>query len=344
MLKRKYLLALIPAFCLMLIPSMTIYAIAQPDNDAFITQVNAYTYTLEKGDLLIVAEYDIQYSTIPTDYQSNEAFFIQLLNSNEIIGTNTIYPFNQNGYNKGAASVYLTAAQTLAEGLTDSSGNWTSWGPSTFSSKIVGNPIVWSTVPSDTQNLTTADFSSDQTKATNESELQTRVMAIAQILEGAWSVTMVSSDPDVLSDTGAQYFPLAIPELFRMVEGIQLISTLPAAYPTPVGTPGTFATASQDRYSSTAWIQGGFDSLAADTGLSSVALRAIFMTIIGMIVIGIAGYSLGTSGALLGFAGLIVIGIPVFVSQGFLPWAFAILIAALVTLFGFLKLTGRLET
>lgn len=337
------LLAALPVILALLIP-LTAHAIDQPDNSDLIQASNGYTNLLEQGDLLVVTEYDIQYATTPTDYRSDEAFFIQLLNSGTTIAVNTLYPYFESGYQEGVASVYLTAAETLNLGLTNSDGEWASWGPATFSSRIVGNPIVWATVPSDSQNLTTSDFSSNQTKVTNEDELHTRVMEIARTLEGAWVIDLISTDPEILSDEGSRYFPLAIPELFRMVQGIQLISTLPAEYPTPVPIPGTFATASEDRYSDTTWIQGGFDSLSTDTGIPSIALRAIVMMILAMIVIGLGAYHLGSMGGLMGFVGVLVIGIPIFVSQGFLPWAFAIFIAALVTLFGFLRMSGRLET
>jgi hypothetical protein len=52
---------------------------------------------------------------------------------------------------------------------------------------------------------------------------------------------------------------------------------------------------------------------------------------------------MGTLGGLLGFVGVFVIGVPLFVSQGFLPWAVSILLATLVTLLGFLKIAGKLE-
>ena len=327
----------------LMIPITSAYAIAQPDNSDLITGVSAFTNTLEKGDLLVLTEYDIQYATIPTDFMADEAFFVQLLDGTDVIAMNRPYPFNQSGFNQGVASVYLSAAETLEKGLTDSNGDWASWGPTTFTSRIIGNPVVWSTIPADTQSLASTAFSADQLANTNEVELANKVMDIARDLEAAWAVIMISSDPDVLSDTGAQYFPLAIPELFRMVAGIQLISSLSATFPTPVPLPGQFATNSQDRYADTPWIQGGFDSLAQDTGLGSIALRAIFMLIIFTVVVGFAAYHMGSLGGLLGFVGVFVIGMPLFVSQGFLPWAASILLAVIVTLLGVMKITGRLD-
>ena len=78
-------------------------------------------------------------------------------------------------------------------------------------------------------------------------------------------------------------------------------------------------------------------------GIGSVALRAIFMIVIFMVVGGFAAYHMGTLGGLLGFVGVFVIGMPLFVSQGFLPWAGSILLAVVVTLLGFMKITGRLD-
>lgn len=339
----KLVLAMLPMILGLMVPFTSAYAIAQPDNSDLISGVSAFTNTLEKGDLLVLTEYDIQYATIPTDFMADEAFFVQLLNGTDVIAMNQPYPFNQSGYNQGVASVYMSAAETFEKGLTNNNGEWANWGPTTFTSRIIGNPVVWATIPEDTQSLTSTAFSSDQEAKTNEVALANKVMDIARDLEGAWSVIMISSDPDVLSDTGAQYFPLAIPELFRMVAGIQLISSLPATFPTPVPTPGVYASDSQDRYANTVWIQGGFDSLAEDTGMGSMALRAIFMIVIFMVVVGFAAYHMGTLGGLLGFVGVFVIGVPLFVSQGFLPWAVSILLATLVTLLGFLKIAGKLE-
>ena len=183
----------------LMIPITSAYAIAQPDNSDLITGVSAFTNTLEKGDLLVLTEYDIQYATIPTDFMVDEAFFVQLLDGTDVSAMNRTYPFNQSGFNQGVASVYLSAAQTLEKGLTNSDGDWASWGPTTFTSRIIGNPVVWSTIPADTQSLTSTAFTADQLANTNEVALANKVMDIARDLEAAWAVTMISSDPDVLS-------------------------------------------------------------------------------------------------------------------------------------------------
>jgi hypothetical protein len=97
------LLAALPVILALLIP-LTAHAIDQPDNSDLIQASNAYTFLLEKGDLLVVTEYDIQYATTPTDYRSDEAFFIQLLDSGTTIGVNTLYPYFESGYQEGVAS------------------------------------------------------------------------------------------------------------------------------------------------------------------------------------------------------------------------------------------------
>ena len=346
--KRKSVRSLLAALVALIGAVLTItaaYAISAPENSDFVQDVSAFTNLLEKGDLLVITEYRLQYSTIPVDYQSQDAFIVQLLNNTEIIGSNTPYPYNENGYNYGTASVYLNADETNKAGLTDTSGVWGVWGVATLTTRIVGNPVVWTvSVPSDQQSLTNAAFTSDQTRSQNVDELRTKILRIADDLGGRWGVDMIAEDPDVLSGIGARYFPLAIPSLFNMVSNITLISTVPTTYPTPVPSLGSFATASQDQYSDIAWIDGAFDAFEVDTGIPADALKGMLMTILSMIIIGFAAYHLGTAGALSAFGGLFVIGLPIFLSQGFVPWAIGIFIAAMVSVIGFLKFNGKLDT
>jgi len=328
-----------------LLPFSAVYAIDAPENSDFVQDVDAFTHLLEKGDLLVITDYRLQYSTIPTDYQSQDAFILQLLNSGDIVGSNTLYPYNENGYNYGVGSVYLDADETNKAGLTDTSGNWTAWGPDTLTTRIVGNPVVWtSAVPSDQRSIISGDFTTAETGSVNENALRTKILEIADNLGARWGVDMIAEDPDVLSGIGARYLPLAIPALFDMVSNLTLISTEPTTYPTPVPSLGAFATASEDQYADVTWIDGAFNSFEADTGIPAGALKGLVITILSMIIIGFAAYHLGNLGALVSFAGLTAVGLPLFVSQGFVPWAIGIFVAAMVSVLGFLKLSGRLET
>jgi hypothetical protein len=323
-----------------LLGTLPALAISAPDNLSLIA-VNGYTNLIETGDFLVLVEENIQYASIPSDYRADQAFTLQLFNGSTVIGSNSPYPYNDSGYNQGVVSIYLTHAQTEAAGLTDAAGAWVSpWAsspPSTLSVKLAGNPLLFSTVPSTgTVSIDATDYTADETNTTNVTDLESRIIQLAGILQTAWQTTLLSTNPSVLGDAGASYFTLAIPGLRQMVNNLFTISSVSPDFQTPAPTPSGFAQTAETRYDSPNpgyWINGAFNSFTTDTGVPADALKGL-MTFLGiMLLLGIGVKWGGPSVAPMVLGASIVVVVPLAIGQGFIPWAAgALVLASLVTL------------
>ena len=143
-----------------------VYAVDNPDN-LQITSAQVYRDLVETGDLLMLAEYNIEYATTPVD-SADINFLTRLLQSNTTLGTNVPYPFNTEGYGQGAVSIYLSQTETEASGFTDSSGVYSAWPIAGLTVKLEGNPTVFTSPEDFVWGLTSGDYSSGEGQAVNQ--------------------------------------------------------------------------------------------------------------------------------------------------------------------------------
>jgi hypothetical protein len=316
----------------------TVMAIGQPVSVS-IDDVDGYTGILEAGDLLIVAEYDINYGTaIPTDFDANAAFIFSLETSTgSVEAVNAPYAYNESGYNKGVVSLYISSASRDAAGFT-----WP-FSDDGMVVRLKGNPTVFTTIPAASPlTLTGTHFQSTDDATTNKNALTTRVVQAAGTLEQAWALLLLNSS-NLLNDTGADYFTRAIPGLRSMAPAAFAISTESPNFGTPVPTPGGYASTVTGRYATSTIFgtatttQTTFGSLENDTGVPAQVWKGLLFLVAVVAFVGFAAVRLG-GGAATGAIGFsAIVGLPVAVDQGFVAWAFGALIIAMLVTFGLVK-------
>lgn len=175
---------------------------SNPDSVQFIN-VYAFRHLYEPDDFLLICHYNIAYTSIPSDTVDN-TFIFRLMSAGgtTLLGSNTAYPFSDNGYGQGLVSIYFPEASAPAwNGL--------------YVLRLSGNPSAFTTPPVYNYTMTTADYCAETTQDGNREALATRVVDIAMDLETAWSASLLDlTDVGVcLSATGESYFCYAIPGL-----------------------------------------------------------------------------------------------------------------------------------
>jgi len=325
-------IGLIIAAMLALVPGIAL-AVAMPDvpPGLSITQCSAYRDMDDKaGSFLMVCRYNLPYASLPTD-DADTNFIGILLSGTTVVKTNTPYAYNDGGYNIGVISFYLTAAETLAQTWTNASGVWAVWPPSpTLSGKISGSPTIFSTLPFNTDPLSSGDYSTGSGAAANKTQLSTNVLGIADALATAWTVTLKDEQTNTLNAAGTQYFTLAIPGLREMTDNIFLVSTDSPGAATPVPTPGagTLWGDSGARLTGFTWLTDGFDSLGSDLGLASGVTGSLInlFVIIGMTAS--LGLKFGRMGAATGLILGLGIVTPVMAYLGLgISWTWLLIVA-----------------
>ncbi len=297
--------ALVALLAMLLMPT-TAHAAPLP-NDTQLLEAKGYTNLLATGDLLIVVRYQIDYGGSAPDDHVGITFLVRLETGTTTIATNVPYPYfdsdgdgNTDGYGDGIASIYMTAAQTLAAGLTDSAGAWTVWPPTTFTVYLEGNPSSFTTIPDDATAMVAGDFVATEVAATNETALGNDVLTWANQIQSAWGLNLLVQGQQLLNSTdGGAYFTLSIAALRQMAPLIFAIRTESPTIPTAATTTGDFATASDTRLDTNQWWGQGFRTLATDMGLPQGTIEGGFITLIVVLLIFWGTKQWGTRGAAL---------------------------------------------
>jgi len=197
---------------LMLIPPITVLAIADPDVGPTIENVDIYRHCLEEDDLLILAQYYVDYTVLPTETIS-QSFIGRFMDGAVELTNVEPYAYNRKGYGHGAFSMYLSADEVTALGIT--------W-EGVYTIRFSGNPtLAWPGVPPSV-SATTFTWHSTTTLRATELLLSSKVITIANSLSGYWSVALtVDTHSGVkLSSSGEQYFVNTIPNLRVMTPGV----------------------------------------------------------------------------------------------------------------------------
>lgn len=212
----------------LLIVLITAVTLASPVNATALPDstptANFYVYRnlLETGDWLLLIYYNIPYSTIPTE-TVYETFMFRMLAADNVteLGTVTPYPWNDNGYGYGVASMYWDAGNVTANGMT--------WNMS-YTIRLSGNPANFTTPPDYNYSLTSGDYSTLTVSADVKAELASRIITLASNLDIQWALGLTYSllseteTGTVLSIYGEAYFRGAIyglqgicPQVFQYV-------------------------------------------------------------------------------------------------------------------------------
>lgn len=195
----KVIMALVLAV-LLLMPSIPVYAIANPDSGPFILQVDAYQNLDTEGDTLLLVRISIPYGTVP-DEPSSVAFIGRLLLAGEEVQSTTPYAYHNSGYN------YSTFALYASSGI--------AW-EGAYTVSLSGCPTLdWDdSVPE--VSTTTISWRTSASTFLSQSMLASNVLDWASSLSAYWIVALLSttgSGGSVLSSYGVQYFTNVIPYL-----------------------------------------------------------------------------------------------------------------------------------
>lgn len=197
--------ALLVVLTIALLSSEPLYAqtISNPDSIT-VTRVRTYQDVLVDGDLLVVAEYEIEYTITPS-IDVSQAYVARFLDGATLVATTNVYPLviPNLGYDEGIFSFYFDVEPTPATG---------------FSVSLQGNPSLF---PSSSGN--TATNSAIEGPFT-KSLLSIHLRILAQNFESVWS----DSEPDIdliertaegnrFTFDGEDYFANSINRLDEMV-------------------------------------------------------------------------------------------------------------------------------
>lgn len=203
-LKRRYSIALLLAIVFLLSLSIPVLAIDVPDLIYQINQVYVYRNCLETGDQLYLIDYMITYTVNPAE-NITEAFLFRLMNGAVELGSVAPYSYYNDGYDRGVASIYFSAADAPA------------WNGA-YSMQLAGNPaLVWNPATPST-SMSPFGLWADNPIGTTQTLLASRVLWLADQMELAWSVDMIEtlSSGNALTTYGEAYFTNVIENLRLM--------------------------------------------------------------------------------------------------------------------------------
>lgn len=257
---------------LLLLPSVSVLAIANPDTTPSVSGgalgIDVYRNLLETGDRGFLVYADIPYATPPTTLES-ESFLWQLLSvdGSTVIGQTTGFSYAFNGYNENVYWFYFPAADNVT------------WG-SAYILRLTGNPAVFTIPPTYDFTLQPGDYTASTTQSDNQDELAARIIQISIDLKNRWSLTattqltLESESGTRLSTYGESFWRGAIYGCQALAPGVFEFGTMTITTTSHMG--GTaYADNLSSQYTGT-WIQtakqGGADIFDLDYDLASTLL------------------------------------------------------------------------
>lgn len=216
---KRRVLAVLLTVALWLGLSVPVMAIADPDT-LLITNVWAYQHVLEADDQLYVVDFTIEYAVNPTE-NAGEAFLVRLLDGGAQLGSIAPYAYFDDGYVRGVASIYFSAADAPA---------WSG----VYDIEVIGNPLLaWGgAIPSTT--LAVSNWSASAGIQITSVEIGSRVLVLAQILEAAWPLDLIEpagGGGNQLTSYGETYFTAVIQDLTTISPTIFSIQEYVPSYP-----------------------------------------------------------------------------------------------------------------
>lgn len=198
-----------------------------------IDSVRAYDGVINTDDLLIVAQYNIQYSDLPV-LAVTDAYIGRFLVDDSEVNAVEIIAFNDIGYGIGIFSLYFTAAEKSTASIEFNNPN-----AEDYKVVLQGKPSAFVDPP--VIQTSTITYRPDSNSAKN---LLTDAADLAELLENnaAWlanglDLITFTSGQQVLTVTGEAYFGLAVPNLQIMIPDLFGSSTTsPAVFERQFGT------------------------------------------------------------------------------------------------------------
>lgn len=268
------LLTALLILCLPLVVLTEAQAIPAPSGTPSVSGLYVNRNLIVSGDWLIYGTYDIPYTSPPT-VLADQAFTFQLLDSTRttIYGSVTPYSYFSNGYGTGNFFMYFaTGPETWSGGYIRIAEN-----PAHF-----GSPVNFDTAISVSNTAVTE-------QAANRAQLASNVLAMAGILQGLYSTSMVSSSllkTVLVSPAGETYYRGACYGIQAMAPTIFLTETLSLDL-----TSTNWTTAQADIYSSrfsSTFVGAADNATATQFGLQPSMIPAfvfMFPICVGLVIV-----------------------------------------------------------
>ncbi len=302
---------------------------ADPDSLA-IGKVFAYDGVIAADDLLVVAEYSLQYTTLPTDAITS-TFLGRFTVSGVEQNATEIVPFNNGGYGLGVFSFYFTAAEKTAASIEFDNPN-----SEDYQVVFQGKPNAF---PSNPPSVSIPNITYRPASDTR-GFLFTDITGMASTLENdaAWAanlfdmVTFISGQ-QVLAPAGEDYFGQAVPNLQVMVPDLFSSSVTPVPLEER-----DFTFSERDRLQNFWQGRGVASSFQAGADLLNVDL-IYFTSLLGMLFVVVIMVTMGGMAARFGATNSIEFGLltcaitlPLAARWGLLSLTFVAIIAAVAAL------------
>jgi len=258
-----------------------------------------FRHIFETDDFLLLFPYNITYATGQPSTLASQLFTYRLMSDDgdDTLSSAIPYPYNNSGYGQGVISIYFPEATAPT------------WGDA-YIIRIDGNLLYWETPPSVTHTLSTPEYSTYTTAATNAVALSQWILNIAVPLEVNWGVKLYDTNGTgglALTSTGQTYFTTVIPGLGSICPGIMSSSN---SNPTFIDTaaPGTAAAeAWQNQWTGTDFQQWMTNIGSALGGLNWQSVTAGILFLVIILLAGFTQIKWGTTDPAYLAAGIILI-------------------------------------
>lgn len=216
----------------------TAHAVTIDDPDSMVLDsVRAYDGVINEDDLLVVAQYNIEYTSLPV-LAVTDAFIGRFLVDGSEVNATEIIAFNNIGYGVGIFAMYFTAAEKDAAGIEFDNPN-----AEDYTVRLQGKPSAFADPPL----ISTASITFRSAASTSKF-LMADIADLAQFLENnaAWlangfDLITFTSGQQVLTADGEAYIGQAIPNIQIMIPDLFGSSTT-----SPVVFERQFGTSEQD--------------------------------------------------------------------------------------------------
>jgi len=286
--------------------AIPVYAIDDP-LVLTINSVYAYQHCLEDDDQLYIVDYTVSYddgnpaTDDNPDENVTEAYIIRLMDGVAELGSTTPYAYYDEGYGRGIASIYFTAAEVVSGGIT--------W-EGAYTMELTGNPtLTWVGDPPSTSVGTFDLWSSSTSQGATEAELGARVLYFADMLALAWSVDLIESSGlgSWLTSYGEDYFTNSIENLQTICPNIFSAGLVNPVYPERDTHAPTYATALRGAIVGTPL---DLSAVASIAGLPTIWFTTfIFIGIMAVAAFGIGKASGSMKPAVIVLASLVPVGV-----------------------------------
>ena len=217
--KRLAITAIMAVMVVLTFATPVLAYLSAPDGTMTIPSVRAFQNTVEDGDVAIIFEHNIPYSSYPTTPAPLSIVF-ECYSPDGTTLLNTAIPYNftlfeTKGYGHGVGVFYFPASENL------------SWGEA-YILNIQQLPLYYNPAESTSYTLASSDYSSATLQSDSQYDVANYILGICDEFQAYYPDVGLKSTTDtaiVLSAYGEAYFRGAIPGLQTICPQLFLVQT-----------------------------------------------------------------------------------------------------------------------